>query len=699
MRGRHLLIAALLLLPIVPTAMADVAPPPPPRGTVWLVTNTIQAMVEDNYAIVKVIADIANRGPDPEFPFAVRLPADAFVSGLTITRDGQAFEAEIKPREQARQEYEDWKAQQQTGGLVERQRGTQVYAYLINVAEFTNVRAELTYERYLAADQGDYHLDLEAPVSGFGQDQGATFDVTIAHADGVLAAWSNPPSQDQGWRDGPVVDGAFPPLPDGAKHLFDQVGPRGPEDPATPFNVTYQLRPTRDEGSLVALIQDGQGSFAHRFRAPADARELPLDLVLVLDTSGSMTGLKIQQMQDAAVQVIGMLGPEDRLHLVLFSSDATSRWSGLRNATAELCTQAAQDVRAAFAAGGTNIEAGIARGFDAFEGIDWRHEDGRLPLLVFLTDGQPSTGLRDRAELREAAKDANDHGVNVFTLAFGSDADWSLVAGLAADGQGTALRVPEGEGAEVDLQRFMAALTTPVLKDVVIEYTDGVQAYRRTAPILFAGSELLVIGTFDPALDAIEGVVRAMAPDGPRSYAFRVDVADAAEGSFLPRLVASEEIRHFQERIDAEGARQDWADAIVELALRHGFVTDYTSLVVTLDPRELQRCMDCFMAEDTDWAGASGAPGAPAPMMSTGSGGSTDTRATTSSGGPAPPPAPAPSTSNQQQTTPTSPWTPGLDSSSNQEMAKHSSAKTPGFEVVAGLAALALVGLGARRKR
>ena len=590
-------LALLALLLLAPTVLAQ-APATPPRGTIWTVMNTVEATVQGNYAVVNVIADIGNRGPDPEFPFLVRVPDDAFVTGLTIERDGQVFEARIEERAKARTEYEAHKAAQQTGGLVEKQRHSQLYAYLINVAEFTSVRATLTYERYLAADRGVYNLSLEAPVSGFGQDLGAQFRVRVLGSD-VTAAWG-----DQG--------GAAQRTQDGYEVTWS-VGPRG-SDAATPFQASYTLASTTDAGELLTTTREGVGYFVHRFRAPSEVpcdgpviptvsncvvtREMPVDLVLVLDISGSMGGLKMQQMQDAAAQVIQQLGPEDRLHLAFFSSDSTAPWTGLRSMTPENRRLAADEVRNAFVAGGTNLEAALRAGFRGLDGdgracdassssaggcgIDWREEEGRLPALVVLTDGQPTVGVTDRAQLRQMARDANQHNVNVFAIAFGADADWSFVHGIAADGNGVALRVPEGQGAEVDIRRFMQLLTTPVLKDVRAQYPAHANASRSGAPILFAGSELLVVGTFDPAKGPLRATVTARAPDGERSY--QVEARDASL-PFLPRVVAYHGIQRLQDLIMAEGARPEWVAEVTRLGLQHGYVTDYTSLVVTLEPR------------------------------------------------------------------------------------------------------------------
>ncbi|HVM45315.1 MAG TPA: vWA domain-containing protein, partial [Candidatus Thermoplasmatota archaeon] len=393
--------------------------------------------------------------------------------------------------------------------------------------------------------------------------------------------------------------------------LVYEVGPRPGVEHPTPFTASYMLLPTDGAGTLLTTVVDGKGYFAHRFRAPADAEQLPMDLVMVLDVSGSMSGLKLQQMIDASKQVVAALDEDDRLHVVAFSSDARSPWSGLLEMTPENRKRAAREIDALFDGGGTNIESGLRRGFAAFSGIAWAREEGRFPALVLLTDGQPTAGVTSREELRSIAGALNTRGITVFGIAFGDDADWTLVRGLAADGEGAAIRVPPGQGAEVDLRRFMAALTTPVLRDVRVEYGPGVDASRTGAPVLFAGSELLVVGTFDPAR-GIRGTVTGWSPEGERRYAF--EGGGGAALGFLPRLVAYHEVRRLQEQEDADGATAATTARIKEIAMRHGFVTDHTSLVLTLPPRDAR---EWTVNEANARATADGGScsGCPAPTM------------------------------------------------------------------------------------
>jgi hypothetical protein len=355
-------------------------------------------------------------------------------------------------------------------------------------------------------------------------------------------------------------------------------------------------------------------------------------------------------------------------------------WPGLRAMTPEDRRDAAREIDALFQNGGTNIESGIVRGFGALDSLDWTRQEERFAALVLLTDGQPTAGETSREGLLRLQRDANDHVVPVFGIAFGEDADWGLIRALAADGQGAAIRVPLGEGAEVDLRRFMSALTTPVLRDVHIEYGPGVDAFRPGAPVLFAGSELLVVGTFDPAR-GIAGSITGWSNEGERRFGF--DGGTPRSLAFLPKLVSYHRVRALQEEDVPDIA------AIKELALKYSFVTDHTSLVLTLPERDVRQrpmmeatesCASCGSSQASSSSAVTSPPGGPvASQMDT-------------SGRPSAPPG---MPDNKGPMTPESSSRTPNDASSIMEP----TARVPGPGLAAilfGLAALALV---ARRRQ
>ncbi|XP_073127896.1 E3 ubiquitin-protein ligase WAV3-like [Henckelia pumila] len=115
---------------------------------------------------------------------------------------------------------------------------------------------------------------------------------------------------------------------------------------------------------------------------PDDARRCqraPIDLVTVLDVSGSMYGEKLWLLKTAVYFIIDNLGPSDRLSIVSFSSSAQTALP-LSNMTDEGRENARRAVHRLYAEGGTNIVYALKMGVEVLE-------DRSQPNPVFLSDG------------------------------------------------------------------------------------------------------------------------------------------------------------------------------------------------------------------------------------------------------------------------------------------------------------------------
>lgn len=110
----------------------------------------------------------------------------------------------------------------------------------------------------------------------------------------------------------------------------------------------------------------------------------PVDLVTVLDISGSMSGSKLVLLKRAMGFVIQNLGPSDRLSIVSFSSTAR-RLFHLRKMNESGKQQALQAVNSLSASGGTNIAEGLRKGFKVIED---RKERNPVCCIVLLSDGE-----------------------------------------------------------------------------------------------------------------------------------------------------------------------------------------------------------------------------------------------------------------------------------------------------------------------
>ncbi|XP_037441755.1 E3 ubiquitin-protein ligase WAV3-like [Triticum dicoccoides] len=127
--------------------------------------------------------------------------------------------------------------------------------------------------------------------------------------------------------------------------------------------------------------------------AAAKAARAPLDLVMVLDVSGSMGGRKLALLKQAVGFVVDKLGPHDRLSLVSFSCDARrltrlTRMSDAGRASTE------RTVESLAAGGGTNIKEGLR---EAAKVIDGRRYRNAVTGVILLSDDQDNYTLSSRS--------------------------------------------------------------------------------------------------------------------------------------------------------------------------------------------------------------------------------------------------------------------------------------------------------------
>lgn len=120
-----------------------------------------------------------------------------------------------------------------------------------------------------------------------------------------------------------------------------------------------------------------------------NSKRAPIDLVTVLDVSGSMEGSKLSLLKRAVQFVIQNLGPSDRLSIVVFSSNAR-RIFPLRKMTDRGRDDAIIAIRSLSANGGTNIMEGLRQGARI---LHERREKNPVASIILLSDGKDTYNL------------------------------------------------------------------------------------------------------------------------------------------------------------------------------------------------------------------------------------------------------------------------------------------------------------------
>lgn len=352
--------------------------------------------------------------------------------------------------------------------------------------------------------------------------------------------------------------------------------------------VTLLIPIRRSSSAAISMLANAPGredGFALITLSPPAVRPraVPRDVTFVLDVSGSMSGQKMEQARAAGKQLLRTLSPMDRFRLIDFSSDVRTFRDDFSTATRENIREAERYLDDLEAQGSTNISGALE------EALSARVQGGRLPIILFLTDGQPTVGERDASVI--AANVAKQRGSRrLFTFGVGSDLNVSLIEQLALEGRGTASFVRPDESVERAVGIVASRLTSPLVTDVRI-HADGVRLLKMhpSAPVdIFAGEDLVILARYDGDGNA---VLRfdGQTTSGPVSWSTRVYFPERSrDNPFVARLWATQRVGYLSAEKRKHGGSQEINDEIRDLGERFGIPTEFSSYLV-VEPGTNQR--------------------------------------------------------------------------------------------------------------
>lgn len=534
-------------------------------------------------------------------PLTVRyqlpLPADGAVSGFAFQLGDRRIVGEVDGRDRARRRFENAVVEGRSAGLIEQSRSSLFRQELGNVPPRAAVVAEITVDQPLIwLVEGAWEWRFPTVVAP--RYQGAPGRVTdraeqiVEVADGPIDARAHLEL---------VIAEPFPEggAPSSQTHALSvrsgrrtvvgfrsRAGATLDRDIAVRWPVRGETVTSRvDVARPEAGHPGADDAFGLLTLVPptGDAPSVPRDLILLLDTSGSMNGEPLSQARRVAIALVQSLDDDDSLQMVSFSS-RVSHWDPEpRRADAATRRDAVAWLEGLRAGGGTEMHEGILAALEPLR-------SDALRQVILVTDGL--IGFED--EIVGAIDSRLPRGCRVHCVGVGSAVNRSLTGPAARAGRGTESICAISEDAEHVARRLVAHCAAPLVVDLELDGSALLEHAPVELPDLLAGAPARVSVRLDPTGGELR--IAGRTPNGPWEQILEVPAIGHAEG---PQAVvtrfARERVEDLETALAAAPQRKPAIDAEVErIALDFQIASRLTSWVavsdhVDVDPRAPSR--------------------------------------------------------------------------------------------------------------
>lgn len=578
-----LFLTVLLLSVGAMSAAAQVIIPPPCVGVncggiatdpSWLKIDyhRIEVEIDNQIATTDVDFKLTNEGRGlAEGTFVFPLPQGAAVDQLVMWVDGVAIEARILPAEEARAIYNEIVRQYRDPALLEYINQGAIQASIFPIPPGESRRVQIRYGQVLEVDNGLVHYvyPMHAAANSRRVIEQLSISVHVISNDPISTIYS--PSHRVMVTRG-IDDDSF-------RAGYEESYVRPGDD----FSLYYGIASETINANLLTYRESARedGFFMLLVQPPVKVPETQVvskDVIIVLDQSGSMMGVKWDQAREAAAYVLENLNPQDKFNVVMFSTGA--RLFANQMETIDAVPEAVDWIKGMYAEGGTDINLALTMA------LEIAHPE-RPTTLLFLTDGVATEGeINTRAILSNLAAAARDN-VRIFTFGVGDDVDTILLDSIVQDFRGTGTYVRPGERIDEKVASLYTKISAPVLTNPELDF-GGARVdwlYPAELPDLFAGEQLTLVGRYRDAQDDLTITLSGTVNGVPTRFIYTgLEFRERAGGEpFIARLWATRRIADLLNSIRLNGENRELVESVVSLSVRYGIITPYTSFLIEED--------------------------------------------------------------------------------------------------------------------
>ena len=528
--------------------------------------------------------------------YLLPLPEGAAVHAMTLRIGERVIVGEIREKEQARSEFAQAVASGRKASLVEAQSANLFRTAIANVAPGETVDVEIGYWQQVDFRDGEFSLVFPLtytpryggtpaePVAPAGAADEATIEERVAAMPDAPAA-ETPVAAVAAARVGsPTVvitaslDAGVPlARVESSTHtlaihetkqryairLADEVVAADrdfvlrwtPKASAVPTAALLRERAGDDQYALLMLLPPSQPTAA-----------LPRELILVIDTSGSMEGKSIVQARAALDLALQRLTPRDRFNVIQFNSVTSALFEHAVEATPSDVALAREWVAGLRATGGTEMLPALQLALrDAAPA-------GYLRQIVFATDGAV-----EQADALYTTMETQLGASRLFPVGIGSAPNAQFLRKAGELGRGSSVVIRDLDAVADAMQTLFAKLDRPALRDLQLDLPAQAEIYPQQLPDLYHGEPLLVIAKLPANAAGGRARIEGRLADSVWTQPLSFDLQGDAQG--LGRLWAQRKIEAIEDALRRGGDEASLRGDLVAVALKHHLVSRFTSLV------------------------------------------------------------------------------------------------------------------------
>ena len=601
------------LVPVLVFALSPAAfsqPQDPGEGSLQVVSSgtaaprilplkhtEVKAEISGFVAEVRVTQVFSNPIDSPiEAVYVFPLPENSAVNEMTLTVADRVIKGQIKKREEARQVYERAKAQGKTAALLDQERPNIFTQSVANIPPGHEIRVTIKYIQDLAYDDGEYKFVFPMTIGPRyipGQKTGKVGTGWSDDTDQVGdASRITPPVVKPGQRSGRDISvevrldaGVAVKNLRSSSHEITVVN-SGPakakislsaEDriPNKDFILTYEPEVKLAAAAVLSHKQGKEGYLTLMVQPSADyplALVTPKELVIAIDVSGSMGGFPVETAKAIALRCLEGMNPGDTFQIMSFASGNQLHFERPLTNTLLNVARGRAVINALNGGGGTEM-------LDALRtALEFPKDPERLRIVLFMTDGFIGNDPQILAFTKEHLNNSR-----IFPLGVGSSPNRYLLEEMAVLGKGTVQYVRQNEKpekVEKVIEKFYDRISRPVLTDLSVDWNglDVSELSPAFVPDLFAGQPLLIHAKYNKSGSA-PVLIRGKLMGKPWKMSVNVTLPEKEQANdAMGPLWARSRITDL-ERLNLKSEDADIKGKIIELALAHKLVTNYTSFV------------------------------------------------------------------------------------------------------------------------